>query len=337
MKKVLYLIVGVFLVSALLESASIRVSEPNASSEWCLGSTHMIIWTPSGDMPNRVTIRLRRAGSPSTEAAVLVISPDTSWVDPFPWPIPNTVRPGRYFIRIKTIGGAAGSTDVTGDSADFTIKSCVQVIQAPPPPMQIDPRLLQHTLTMPVTFYSTMKQKTRHSWNCLATMGIGAIDVPPSEMLVGFFNRREHRGALCADECVSQIYRGSPLWDATRLATLIGKTIVKATLSFRHKNSESSTSLSFCLKHIYWYSGHFGDENPPPTISPPLPTVLSGDYRIDVTDMMRNWLHEKDPSYHGERHNYHMEFVGLDERMEFNSQKCLSWFDNGSLEIKYTD
>jgi hypothetical protein len=331
MKRTLCILSGIYFVSALLGAAWIRVSEPNAGSEWCLGQTYTIRWTKSADAPGTVTIRLRRAGAPDSERAVLAIARNVDNDLSEPWTVPNTLAAGDYFIRVQC------NPELRGDSPAFKIKSCVQLVGPPPPELQIGPRVMVHSMTLPVTFSTKHKTTERHSANCLQRMGTGAIEVPPTEMLVGFFNRREDRGLLCADECVSQIYRGSPLWDAARLATLVGKTIVSATLSIRHKSTEAAPPCALCLKHIYWYAGRMGESNPSPTISPPLPLVVSGAYRIDVTEMMRNWLREEDPSYRGEHHNYRMEFVGNNERMEFNSQKCLSWFDSGSLEIKYRD
>jgi hypothetical protein len=155
--------------------------------------------------------------------------------------------------------------------------------------------------------------------------------------MVGFCSACADGPPGCADQCVAQAFRGSPLWDTAQLHPLVGKTIISATLSIRHKNTEADPPCALCLKHIYWYAGRMGESNPRPTISPPLPLVVSGAYRIDVTEMMRNWLREEDPAYRGEHHNYRMEFVGNDERMEFNNQECLSTFDNGVLEIKYRD
>jgi hypothetical protein len=81
-----------------------------------------------------------------------------------------------------------------------------------------------------------------------------------------------------------------------------------------------------------------GDMNPPVSEVRPVSTAaLTAYVRIDLTDGLRNWLREHAPGYSGERHNYHMEFVGTNERLDYNNQKCLSWFDDGSLEISYRD
>jgi hypothetical protein len=331
MKKSFCILPGIFLISAFLWAAEIIVTSPSAGNEWCLGSTHTITWTKSGTMPATAAVRLRRAGAPETELAVVSITDSTANDGSLGWTIPASVPAGDYFIRVRT-----NSPDVIGDSPIFKIKSCPQAIIAGPRVVALG---FPRTLTMPVTFRTSMKHRERYSWNCLRRMGTGAIEVPPSEMLVGFFNRRREGGALCADECVSQVYRGSPLWDAVRLRTLIGKTIVQATLSFRHKKNESTNpACAFGLAKVEFYSGRLGDMNPPVSEVQPIgPVALTAYVRIDLTAMMRNWLLEHAPGYGGDTHNYLMEFVGVNESMEFNSQECLSWFESGSLEIKYRD
>ncbi len=307
----------------------IDVSEPAAGASWCIGNAYTIAWRPSGTMPASVSIDLRREGSADAEPSAWDVADHTDNDGSFiTAAVPAAVPAGRYFIRVSTIGGA-----VTGRSGAFSVAACVHALT---PTVVAQPFGLIRTLTMPVNFHTQWRYKERHQWNCLATMGLGPGDIAPNEFQVGFFNRCADRG-ICADECVAIIYRGSPIWDTGRLAPLAGKTIVKATLSIRLKGTESDPPCGFCLKFIYWYSGLMGEANPTPTISPPLPLVLSGDYRIDVTEMMQNWLREEAPGYRGEQHNYRMEFVGLNERQEYNNQKCVSTFDNGVLEIQYRD
>jgi hypothetical protein len=317
------------LAGAAPPAPRIEVTEPASGASWYIGRTYTLAWRPSGTMPASVSIDLRRQGSADAEPSAWDVADHTDNDGSFiTAAVPASVPSGRYFIRVSTIGGA-----VTGDSGAFSINS---LLQARTPTVVAQPVGLIRTLTMPVNFRTSWKYRERHQWNCLATMGLGPGDVPPNEFKVGFFNRCADRGA-CADECVATVYRGSPVWDTARLHPLAGKTIVKATLSIRLKGTEADPPCGFCLKHIYWYSGLMGEANPAPVISPPLPTVLSGDYRIDVTEMMQNWLREEAPGYRGEQHNYRMEFVGLNERQEFNNQKCVSTFDNGVLEIQYRD
>ena len=105
---------------------TIRVTSPNGSSAWSIDSTYSITWTRSGAMPNAVTIRLRVAGSNNSDPAALVIaaSADNSGSQgTLSWRIPETVAAGRYFIRVKTVGSPEGTPEVSGDSADFSIRA----------------------------------------------------------------------------------------------------------------------------------------------------------------------------------------------------------------------
>jgi len=326
MKKTLCILSGIFLISAFLGAAEIVVTNPATGANWCQNSEHQITWTSSGRMDSNVKIILR------TDRVILTISESTANDGSFVWRVPATLAPGNYFVRVKTVDNA-----VQGDSSAFSL--CAEVMVA-----RVQSRTLMHpasftrTFTMPVTFGSSHKGRERHQWNCQPVMGNGPIPVPPTELLVGFRNRCTDRGPFCADECVSQIYRGNPFFDAARLRTLIGKNVIQATLSFRHKSTEAVPACAFCLKEVLFYSGVMGVWDPPTSEVRPVAAVPPTAWvRIDLTEWIRNWLLEKDPAYRGEHHNYHMFFVGVNERLDFNNQKCLSYFDNGSLEIKYRD
>jgi hypothetical protein len=249
-----------------------------------------------------------------------------------PWPIPDTLEPGDYFIRIWC------SVALYADSPSFQIKACPLVAQPRPPEPRIDPSVHPKTITMAIPFKTQHRHRESRQWNCVSTMGTVARDVPHSEFLVGFENKCYDRGAVCADECHAFLYRGSPIIDTGRLGTLVGKEVMHATLSFRHKLPESAPPCSSCLAGAIFYSGTFGDWDAAPTSLQRYDAVPVGSYmRIDVTEMIRNWLREADPAYHGERHGYHVYFRGSNEEFTFNNHRCLSWFDDGSLKIQYRD
>ena len=109
---------GTFTVSAC--SASITVTSPNGSSDWCRGAAHTISWTKSGAMQDTVAIRLRAAGSSEADAAVVSIVDGTPNDGSYPWTIPASVAEGDYFIRVRT-----DDSTVVDDSANFHIKQCV--------------------------------------------------------------------------------------------------------------------------------------------------------------------------------------------------------------------
>jgi hypothetical protein len=108
---------GIFHISSCTPaSASITVTSPTAGNDWVLGTTHTITWTKSGTMPANVAVRLRRAGAPEAELAVVNITDSTANDGSLSWPIPASVPAGDYFIRVRT-----SSPDVIGDSAVFSL------------------------------------------------------------------------------------------------------------------------------------------------------------------------------------------------------------------------
>jgi hypothetical protein len=330
-KTVVVLFCAIFSAAAAagVQAAEIVVTGPAAGAVWAQGREHTITWTATGRMDANVKINLRQ-GSRVIQS---ISSSVPAAAGRFTWTVTATLANGTYYVRVKTLDNV-----VQGDSGAFTIgpETVAELHPAPTATLRVMPTT--KTLTMPVTFHTKYKHKDRHSWNCLATMGMGPGDLPPTEFMVGFFNRCADRGPGCADECISEIYRASPLRDAVRLRTLVGKTMIKATLSFRHKKTECNVpAWTQCLSRVLFYSGRMGEANPPPCETRILAVSISGTYQIDVTGMMSNWLREKGPDYHGELHNYLMEFVGVNEAMDYNDQKCLSWFDSGNLEIKYRD
>jgi hypothetical protein len=106
--------IGVFF--GALNAQSITVTSPTTGNTWYLGSTHTITWTKSGTMPANVAVRLRRAGAPETELAVVNITDSTANDGSLSWSIPASVPAGNYFIRVRT-----SSPDVIGNSGTFSI------------------------------------------------------------------------------------------------------------------------------------------------------------------------------------------------------------------------
>ncbi|MBN1364273.1 MAG: hypothetical protein JW976_05640 [Syntrophaceae bacterium] len=99
--------------------ASIIVTSPVATDDWCIGNPYMINWTKSGPMQATVAIRLREAGSPESAAATVTIANGTANDGSHPWTVPVSVAPGNYFIRVRT-----DDSTVIGDSANFEVKDC---------------------------------------------------------------------------------------------------------------------------------------------------------------------------------------------------------------------
>jgi len=336
MKKAMLLLSCVILASAWLGSAEIVVTSPAAGASWCQGTEQQIIWTATGRMDDNAKINLR-AGSRVVLSITDSISTTAGRCN---WLVPTTLAPGTYYIRVRTRDDV-----VHGDSAAFTV--CLPTLVSRVAPTAVmTPMATTKTFTMPVTFRSE-----KVVWYRFTDLGPLEVfcprdriknpigDVPATEMLVGYYNQWIHND-VCPNECYNLYYRSSPLWDVARLSTLIGKTIAKATLILNHKvtiHDPICGSCPDCLHKVFFYEGLMGDMNATPHESRTLSVGTASTVNIDVTDMMSNWLREKDPSYHGERHNYHMLFGGPNEEHNCNNQKCLTWYQNASLEIKYRE
>jgi hypothetical protein len=120
MKKLLLLAaMAALTMNVALCGQSITVTSPATGDTWCLESTHTITWTKSGAMPANVAVRLRRAGAPEAELAVVNITDSTANDGSLSWAIPASVPAGDYFIRVRT-----SSPDVIGNSGTFHINSC---------------------------------------------------------------------------------------------------------------------------------------------------------------------------------------------------------------------
>jgi hypothetical protein len=328
MKKRQWLVLAAVLAASVVLSAqSITVTAPAAGNNWCLGSSHVIAWTKSGAMQPTVAIRLRRVGSPESADAALQIANGESNDGSYSWTVPNTLAAGDYFIRVRT-----DDSTVIGDSAAFRISSCLQVSQ---PTMNISTNPMRR-LTLAVNFHTDMKYAERLRGAGQRQLHVQTIDSAPNEFLVGHYYRCLSLNT--SEEYVAQQFSGSPLWDAAQIRRLAGKTIVKATLSFRHRKTESNPVVATpCLDKVLFYAGRMGEDNPPPYETRILAVSIWLAPEIDVTVMMVNWLHEEEPGYHGEKHNFRMKFTGSAPRRLCTNSVCLSWYDSGSLEIQYRD
>jgi hypothetical protein len=114
--------------TGILSGQSITVTKPASGETWYQSQTREIIWTKLGNMPDTVKISLKESNSP---VIVLEIADGVSNSGSYSWPIPASVAPGQYKIRVKvknstivddsgafTIAGAAASITVTKPAAD---------------------------------------------------------------------------------------------------------------------------------------------------------------------------------------------------------------------------
>jgi len=96
--------------AALLPGQSIVVTSPREGETFRFGQICAIAWTKSGALPDTVSIRLRRAGSPGSEPAVLEIAGSTANDGSFSWAVPASLPAGSYLVRVKAPGSASGDS-----------------------------------------------------------------------------------------------------------------------------------------------------------------------------------------------------------------------------------
>jgi len=113
MNKVIYFFGILILLSGLIFSQSITVTNPHSGQTWYKGNTYTITWTKSGSMNANVKIRLYQGST-----KILGIIDSTPNNGSYSWTIPASLASGTYYIRIKTIDNA-----VYDNSDAFTIKS----------------------------------------------------------------------------------------------------------------------------------------------------------------------------------------------------------------------
>lgn len=310
---------------------SLTVTFPGTNAELYKGTTCTIRWT-STSVPGPLSINLHRADAPAGDPG-RNIAASTDNDGTHDWPILNSpeLEPGDYRLRIATL---SGSPIIRGESPIFKIRPAVGIGTVIPTRIE--------TLTLPVNFRVMMRSWEAHQ-QYFDPIPNTMIPVPPTEFVAGY--RIITRNMLVASPSTRcQIYRGAPTWNTSFLRTLAGKTLTYAGLSFRHKITECSGSdaltRSVCLAKAEFFADRMGQVNPTPYRTVILLPFVApgGTHRLDIGEMMSNWLREEEPGYAGEQHNYRIEFVGNDEsRRLYRNEQCLSWFDNGVLTINYTD
>jgi hypothetical protein len=101
MKLRIVLMVIIIICSVLgMQAQTIEVINPNASSDWKIGSTYTIQWVKRGDMDNQVRIKLfNEAGID----LVYSIADREENNESYTWRIPNEINEGRYRIKVFTV------------------------------------------------------------------------------------------------------------------------------------------------------------------------------------------------------------------------------------------
>lgn len=113
MKKIIYLLEILLMLSGLIFSQSLNITSPHSGQAWYKGKTYTITWTKSGTMNNKVKIRLMQGGT-----KILGITDSTANNGSYSWTIPSSVANGSYYIRVKTIDNA-----VFDDGSIFNIET----------------------------------------------------------------------------------------------------------------------------------------------------------------------------------------------------------------------
>jgi len=127
----------VFAIADPPTSATITVMNPHTGTKWCKGDTYTIQWTKAGTMGNFVKIKLRNSTSTTT---ILDIINSTLNDGNFSWPIPASVAPGNYRIRLITT-----DSQVYGDSEIFKIQNCLTSITSK---LNINTKITKESVTI---------------------------------------------------------------------------------------------------------------------------------------------------------------------------------------------
>jgi len=120
-KKVLLTFLIILLGIGFIYSQTIIVTSPHSGDTWVKGQRYTIRWTKSGNMNDFVKIRLYKGST-----KILGITDRTENDGRFNWTVSNTISPGTYKIRVKTV-----DNQVYDDSENFTIKNPYIRIESP--------------------------------------------------------------------------------------------------------------------------------------------------------------------------------------------------------------
>lgn len=115
-KGILVVLCGVLmlaLVGGMAYAQSITVTSPSAGVTWYKGQTYNITWTSSDEVPDQVRIRLRDSASTTVILNITDAAPNSGV---YSWTIPESIAPGNYRIRVRSLPG-----DIWGDSVVFSI------------------------------------------------------------------------------------------------------------------------------------------------------------------------------------------------------------------------
>ena len=90
-----------FSIRAATPEGTIHVSVPNLTSVWPQGSDQAILWQTSRDLRGLVSITLRREGAAETDPPAARIADGCANNGRRVWRVPDSLAPGRYFVRVR--------------------------------------------------------------------------------------------------------------------------------------------------------------------------------------------------------------------------------------------
>ena len=144
MKKLSFFILISFIFIGFVSAQSITVTSPHAGDTWCIGSTHNITWTKTGNAGVNVKINIFKDQIDQAhyipDSQIKCLNSGTK-----SWQIPNTYANGTYYIRIKGGDSNWNDTGVHGDSGAFMIKACLTSITSQ---LNINPKITKESVTL---------------------------------------------------------------------------------------------------------------------------------------------------------------------------------------------
>ncbi len=146
MKRSICMVSFLFLLGGIGSAQVINVIYPTSSSRWNTGETWVIKWTSPGVTQPSVKIMLWQGATFIRD--IVGSAPNNGF---YSWDIPESLAPGTYKIRVKTIGA-----EIVGISAAFDISNAKITVTEPSHDVTWNPgeaHLIQWTHTGPMANY----------------------------------------------------------------------------------------------------------------------------------------------------------------------------------------
>ena len=148
MKKAVCMVTFLFVLGGIGSAQEIKVTQPptKPGQNWNIGETWPIKWTSTGVTQPSVKIMLWQGG-----AFIMDIVDNAPNNGLYNWDIPESLAPGTYKVRVKTVGAS-----IVGIGAEFNISNAKITVTEPSHDVTWNPgdtRLIQWTHTGPMANY----------------------------------------------------------------------------------------------------------------------------------------------------------------------------------------